>query len=142
MSNPKDLIGVTKPNLNLVPASAQIIESVVMALGATKYGPFNWRETPVAASVYIAAAQRHLLQWFDGASTDAESGVSHLAHARACLGIMLDAEACGTLIDDRPKPGAAAAMIAAHTTGKPVKAVARAGFQSPPPPPSTTRVFP
>jgi hypothetical protein len=28
--------------------------------------------------------------------------VRHLGHAKACLGILLDAEATGNLIDDRP----------------------------------------
>lgn len=130
--NPKDVIGVTKPNLNLIPPSATIIESVVMALGAKKYGPFNWRETKVKASVYIAAAQRHMLQWLDGQTIDPESGVSHLAHVRACMGIMLDAEANGMLIDDRPAKGVASALIAEHTEKREtaVEQVRSIGFRS------------
>ncbi len=31
-----------------------------------------------------------------------DSGCHHLGHARACLGILLDAQATGNLIDDRP----------------------------------------
>lgn len=130
--NPKDVIGVTKPNLNLIPPSATIIESVVMALGAKKYGPFNWRETKVKASVYIAAAQRHMLQWLDGQTLDPESGVSHLAHVRACMGIMLDAEANGMLIDDRPAKGVASDLIAEHTEKRDpaVEPVRSIGFRS------------
>jgi hypothetical protein len=109
--NPKDRIGVRKPPLHLIPPAAEILESIVMGLGAKKYGAFNWRSTNVKASVYVAAARRHLLQWFDGQNDDAESGVSHLAHARACLGILLDALATGHLVDDRPAPGAGAELI-------------------------------
>ena len=109
--NPKDRVGVRKPPLHLIPPAAEILESIVMGLGAKKYGAANWRTTKVKASIYIAAARRHLLQWFDGQDDDSESGVSHLAHARACLGILLDALATGHLVDDRPVPGASAQLI-------------------------------
>ena len=114
-ANPKDNIGETKPPLHLIPPTAEILEAVVMGLGARKYGPFNWRSAKVRATVYIAAAKRHLAQWLDGTDGDPESGVSHLAHARACLGILLDAQATGNLVDDRPPPGAAATLITQHT---------------------------
>lgn len=100
-----------KPPLSLIPAPAQVAEAVVFGLGAAKYGPYNWREKGVSARVYLDALQRHVLAWQDGEDFDPESGVSHLAHARACLGILLDAVAIGKLIDDRPPPGCAAAMI-------------------------------
>jgi hypothetical protein len=113
--NPKDRVGQTKPPLHLIPPAAEILEAVVMGLGARKYGEFNWRTSKVRATIYIAAAKRHLAQWLDGQDDDAESGVSHLAHARACLGILLDALATGHLVDDRPLPGAAHALIERHT---------------------------
>ena len=113
--NPKDRIGATKPPLHLIPPAAEILEAVVMGLGAAKYGPFNWRTANVKATIYIAAAKRHLVQWLDGQDDDPESGVSHLAHARACLGILLDALATGHLVDDRPAPGVAAALVERHT---------------------------
>ena len=113
--NPKDRIGQTKPPLDLIPPAAEILEAVVMGLGARKYGPYNWRSAHVRATIYIAAAKRHLVQWLDGQDDDPESGVSHLAHARACLGILLDALATGHLVDDRPAPGVAAALVERHT---------------------------
>lgn len=118
--NPKDRIGQTKPPLHLIPPAAEVLEAVVMGLGARKYGPFNWRSSKVRATVYIAAAKRHLAQWLDGESNDAESGVSHLAHARACLGILLDAQATGNMVDDRPPPGVATTLIAQHTGEPPM----------------------
>jgi len=114
-TNPKDRIGRTKPPVHLIPPTAVVEEAVVMGLGAAKYGPFNWRHHTVAASVYIGAANRHLLAWYDGEDRDLESGMSHLAHARACLGILLDAEANGMLVDDRPPEGHTAELIKRFT---------------------------
>lgn len=101
-TNPKDLIGVKKLRLDLIPAAAERAEAHVLALGAQKYGEWNWRQNKVNASIYVAAARRHLLDWFAGIDNDHESGVSHLGHVRACMAILLDAEATGNLIDDRP----------------------------------------
>jgi len=113
--NPKDRIGDTKPPLHLIPPAAEILEAVVMGLGARKYGPYNWRTARIRATVYISAAKRHLAQWLDGQDDDLESGVSHLAHARACLGILLDAQSLHCLNDDRPPPGMAHELIVQHT---------------------------
>ena len=113
--NPKDRIGAGKPPLHLIPPAAEILEAVVMGLGARKYGSFNWRTSKIRTTVYIAAAKRHLAQWLDGQNDDPESGVSHLAHARACLGVLLDAIATGNVIDDRPCAGPATELIEKHT---------------------------
>lgn len=117
-SNPKDKIGRTKPALHLIPGTALVQEARVMKLGAEKYGPYNWRGKTVAASVYVSAALRHLHAWFDGEDLDDESGASHLAHARACLGILIDAGAQGKLVDDRPEPGKTAEQIRECTEKK------------------------
>lgn len=101
--NPKKALGSTKPSIQFIPPIAILEEAVVMALGAEKYGPFNWNDKPVDASTYYSAAFRHLASWFAGEEIDRESGASHLAHARACLGILIDAQANGSLLDDRPK---------------------------------------
>ena len=114
-ANPKDRVGVSKPPLHLIPASAEIAESIVLALGARKYQEFNWRKADVRASIYIAAARRHLAQWFDGQDDDPESGISHLAHVRASLGILIDAVATGHVIDNRPPPGVASELIERFT---------------------------
>ena len=115
--NPKDVVGIHKPARHLIPQSANILEAVVLALGARKYGgSCNWRTRDIHSSIYTSAAMRHLAQWLDGEDDDPESGVSHLAHARACLGILLDALATGHLIDDRPPPGVAAELIERFTS--------------------------
>lgn len=110
-NNPKSALGALKIDLSLVPPSAVIAEARVMALGAKKYGPYNWREKTVSARVYTAAALRHIFTWQDGEDIDPESGESHLAHARACLGILLDAKSIGKLNDNRPVAGAAGRLL-------------------------------
>lgn len=110
-TNPKDLIGVKKVSVGLVPPSSIIYEALAMEDGAAKYGPYNWRDKKVKASVYVNAALRHLLQWFDGEELAEDSKKPHLAHAKACLGIIIDAIETGCLIDDRPTKGAASGLI-------------------------------
>ena len=105
-TNPKTVFGVRKTPLHLVPPPALAAEARVFALGARKYGAYNWRQHAVSASVYQAAALRHLLAAWEGEDADPESGESHWAHARACLGILLDARHHGKLNDDRPMPAA------------------------------------
>jgi hypothetical protein len=111
-TNPKDLLGIKKVQLNLVPPSSIIYQALAMEDGAKKYGPYNWRENKVIASIYVAAAMRHLQQWYDGEELAADSQKPHLAHALACLGIIVDAKETGNLVDDRPLPGAASSLIA------------------------------
>ena len=100
--NPKDVIGSGKIPLELVSEFANAEEALAMCEGALKYGAFNYRAIPVKSSVYIAAARRHIADWFNGVDRDGVTDVHHLGSARACLGIILDAENMGTLIDNRP----------------------------------------
>lgn len=118
-TNPKDRLGKLKPQLHLIPAAANIHESMAMGDGASKYGPYNWRDKTVAASIYVGACKRHLDAWFDREENARDSGVHHLGHARACLGILLDAQSLGQMVDDRPKPGAASDLIEQFTKAKP-----------------------
>jgi hypothetical protein len=114
-TNPKDLLGVKKPQLHLVPRSFIIRVAQAMADGARKYGPYNWREKAVRATIYQSAAERHLAAWLDGEDCASDSGYHHLAHAAACLAILIDAIETGNLVDDRPTPGAAGRLIAELT---------------------------
>lgn len=110
-TNPKDLLGIKKVQLQLVPPAAKIYCALAMEDGAVKYGPFNWREKKVKASVYVGAAQRHLEAYYDGENDAPDSKKPHLAHAIASLAILIDALETGNLVDDRPKPGAAGPLI-------------------------------
>lgn len=101
-TNPKDIAAQGKCPLWLVPPVAEQMEARVLEHGLGKYGPWNWRDQPIQLSTYLSATKRHLAEFIEGHDTDAESGLHHLAHARATLGIILDAMAHGTLMDDRP----------------------------------------
>jgi len=104
-NNPKTLVGAAKIPLHLVPPAAVHYLAMAMADGGKKYGPYNWRTNPISSSVYYAAALRHLTAWWDGEDNASDSNVHHLAHAMACLALVLDSESLGTLKDDRPTKG-------------------------------------
>lgn len=115
-NNPKTLVGATKVPLHLVPPSATHYLALALEDGGKKYGPYNWRDIPISVSTYKAAAMRHLDAFWDGEELASDSKVHHLAHAMACMALMLDAMTVGTLVDDRPTKGAAAQLQAAYTT--------------------------
>jgi hypothetical protein len=104
-SNPKDLVGSGKLPLHLWPVTATALGSLGLLDGMLKYGRSNFRAVGIRASIYYDAASRHLNAWFEGESVDPDSGLPHLAHALACLAIIVDAEAAGKLNDDRMHPG-------------------------------------
>lgn len=101
-TNPKDAIGVTKLDLGLVPDSAPVYMAIGFTEGGLKYGRYNWRLAGVRGSVYHAALKRHLSKWWNGEDADPVTQVPHLASVMSCAAIILDAELCGKLTDDRP----------------------------------------
>lgn len=119
--NPKDIVGLKKVQLSVVPPVSIIYEALAMQYGAFLapkadgtfgYGPFNWRDQPIQASQYYSAMMRHLMDWWDGENLAPDSLVHHLGHLKAGAGIVLDAMEIGVLKDDRPRvPGMAAAMF-------------------------------
>jgi hypothetical protein len=106
--NPKAVHGAQKPDLSLVPGVALVAEALAMEDGARKYGAYNWRESRIEARTYVAAAIRHLQAWLDGEELTSDTGVPNLGAVRACCGILLDAQASGTLVDNRPRATLAA----------------------------------
>ena len=100
-NDPKGAAGAVKVPLGLIPPHAMEQTAWVHKLGADKYGPWNWRETGVCASTYVNAILRHLNAWRDGEDLDPESGISHLAHVACSANILMDAEYCDKLQDDR-----------------------------------------
>lgn len=128
-NNPKTVVGLTKPSISKippaalefiaegmsnftgmklsdVPSTAVIYMAVCMMDGARKYGPFNWRENAVTASIYVDATMRHIFAFMDGEVNAADSGRPHLGHALASLAILIDAYEIDKLVDDRPPSGA------------------------------------
>ena len=110
-SNPKDLIGANKVPLHLFPSTAVALGSMAMLDGALKYGRSNFRAIGVRASIYYDACMRHLNRWFEGEESDPDSGLPHLAHALACVAIVVDAKAAGKLVDDRAVEGGYSALL-------------------------------
>ncbi len=101
--DPKGEAGSKKCPLHLIPPAASKQIAYAHKYGSDTYGAFNWRATTVCATTYIAAMLRHIDAFRDGEDTDPDSGLSHLAHVGANVNILLDAAACGVLVDDRFK---------------------------------------
>lgn len=104
-TNPKQQYGDTKPPLHLIHGIAELHESAALHSGSLKYGKNNYIETPVEIMTYIGAILRHIKQYVSGERVDEKELVHHLGAVRACAGILLTAEACGMLIDNRPRNG-------------------------------------
>lgn len=100
-SNPKDVIGSKKLSTSLVPTAVVRYAALSFLEGASKYGRFNWRVTGVRLCIYIDALERHTMKLKEGEWQDPVTGVPHLASIIACSGIILDANECGMLTDDR-----------------------------------------
>lgn len=110
-TNPKDLQGAKKCDVSLLPAIATYHAAHAMVDGATKYGPYNWREKNVLARVYIAGIKRHVERWEAGEELATDSGVHNLGGVMACAALLLDAQTTGNLVDNRAKsPAVLAAM--------------------------------
>jgi len=101
--NPKHYAGALKlPHCDM-PTMVRFEVELAMHEGARKYGAFNYRQTPILASDYHSAAQRHIAQWWElHEDPDPTCGISHLSKAIACLTVLRDAEMNGMLKDDRP----------------------------------------
>jgi len=100
--NPKDIQGMKKPQLHLIPPRVLREVARVMEHGASKYGAYNWREQEIQASQYISANGRHTGTWWEGEDIDPDSGLNHIYHAIATLIILADTIVGENLIDDRP----------------------------------------
>lgn len=104
-NNPKTARGALKIPMDLVPPALAKGAAEAFANGASKYGPYNWREKMISSSVYFAAVKRHLDDWWDRVDHDdcaPDSHVHHLKHAAACIGMLLDTMNSPLLNDNRP----------------------------------------
>lgn len=110
-TNPKKARGAAKAPMGYCPATALIELEAVMGGGGHKYGPYNFRESPIDCMTYIGAIKRHFMLWEDGVDTDEESGRHHLAHIMACCALALDAHHTGQLVDNRSKTGLVARLL-------------------------------
>lgn len=101
-TDPKGHAGLLKPQLQTIPPIANREMAAALTLGATKYGPWNWRGRKVEVMTYIGAMRRHLDAFLDGEDLDPESHASHLGHVMAGCAIVLDAREHDNLVDNRP----------------------------------------
>ena len=104
-NNPKTEQGAKKCPIDLVPPARERGAAEAFANGAAKYGPYNWREKKISASVYYAACKRHLDDWWDRLDKDdlaPDSNVHHVKHAAACLAMILDVIGSPMFNDNRP----------------------------------------
>lgn len=92
-----------KVQLTLIPPTALRQEARAMENGL-KYGRCSYLKPGIiTANKMTDAILRHILDWLEGEEDAPDSGVHHLAHARAGLGILLDLLDKGLLTDDRSK---------------------------------------
>ena len=92
--------GKAQLDLLLTPGAVEVARA--LTYGAAKYGRYNYLTGGgLEYSRLVAATTRHLTAWLGREGRDAESGLSHLAHAGASLLMLADLEARGLGIDDR-----------------------------------------
>ena len=91
-----------KIDISLIPYVALQTEAKAFMVGAVKYGRYNYCKGHEASQL-VAAAQRHLLAWFQGEELDPQDGQPHLGSVRACVAMILRQQELGTLIDNRYK---------------------------------------
>lgn len=114
-TNPKEAIGSNKLPLHLWPTTATAMGSIGLLAGALKYGRSNFRPMGARASIYYDGLLRHMARWFEGEDLDPDDGTPHLAMALANLAIIVEAQAAGTLVDDRMVAGGYAQLVAELT---------------------------
>ncbi|SEO14042.1 dATP/dGTP diphosphohydrolase domain-containing protein [Mucilaginibacter sp. OK283] len=92
-----------KAEHHLLPSLA--LEEICGALsfGAEKYEAYNWAAGEgINWSRYFNACLRHLWAFWRGKNKDEESKKDHLAHAGACILILLEMYLISKGKDDRP----------------------------------------
>lgn len=110
-SNPKDRAATNRLDLTLFPDTAVAYGALAFTEGDCKYGGYNWRSAGVDASVYVAACRRHISKWYNGEEVDPDTLVPHLANALACIAVIIDAQYCNKLNDNRPPKAEVAALL-------------------------------
>ncbi len=102
-TNPKDVCGLTKPAMSVMPMNVLYEILAGLTEGALKYGRHNYRAAGVRSSVYFDAAMRHLAAWWEGEDIDPDSGIHHVSKAMSCLTVLRDAQMNDmVMLDDRP----------------------------------------
>lgn len=90
-----------KPRMDLLPPNAIMEVAKVLAFGAEKYAPENWRKLEDLQNRYTGASLRHVFAHMDKERLDKETHLSHLAHAICCLLFKLEIELEETREEER-----------------------------------------
>jgi hypothetical protein len=90
----------SKPRVDLIPSKPLIGVGHVLAFGAKKYKPNNWR-LGLRWSDTLGSAMRHLLAFADGQDLDPETGLPHIDQALAQVLFQSEYYHTNTGIDDR-----------------------------------------
>lgn len=101
-TNPKDAAATGRVPLGLLSPIAKAHWALAQHCGRAKYGAWNWREAGARASIYLDAIGRHADGYLSGETYDPVDNTHHLGNVMACCAILLEAEAAGKLVDDRP----------------------------------------
>ena len=90
----------SKSRVDLIPSKPLIGVGHVLAFGARKYKPNNWR-LGLRWSDTLASAMRHLLAFADGQDLDPETGLPHIDQALCQILFLSEYFHTNTGIDDR-----------------------------------------
>ena len=77
-----------KPKLSMLTLESLAYEAAAFEYGAKKYEKNNYKAGMDWTRVSDAAL-RHLTAWTNKQDLDSESGLNHLAHAKACLAMLI-----------------------------------------------------
>jgi hypothetical protein len=89
-----------KPRVDLIPSELIFGAGRALKYGADKYGEDNFREG-IRSRRLVGSLLRHVFKWLDGEDVDQESGLDHLDHAAASLGMLMFMLANRPDLDDR-----------------------------------------
>ena len=108
MANSMDDLGKTgvkydkfKNRLDLLPTDALREIALAFTYGAHKYEDRNWERGVNHGQLYRATLN-HLMAWHERDEFDDETSLPHLAHAGACILMLLSIHLRGAGNDDRP----------------------------------------
>lgn len=82
-----------KSRPDLFPASVLLGIGDVLSFGETKHPGQPWKR--MSSEDHMAAAQRHVLEWLSGNTTDSETGKDHRLHAICRLAFAVAIETQG-----------------------------------------------
>ncbi len=85
----KQTAGKLRVDLLPVRATEEIIKALQWGVDGEGYPPWGFLEVEDWQDKYYAATVRHLFEWRKGVTKDVKSGLHPLAHAGACVFIML-----------------------------------------------------